>query len=115
MLDLARANLEKASHENSDIATRKDQLEYVQANAMDLSLFSDRKIDGIVLDGGRLDFPEPLNCLYQARNILADGGMYFADFCGDGPFSGTRAIVEMYPRGTLPKISFVTQKPVNAG
>ena len=94
MLDLARANCEKAANENSDIAKLRDQLEYVVANAMDLSAFSDRKIDGIYSMGAAKHFPDPLNCLYQARSVLTDGGvMYFTDSCSDGAFSGTRAIV----------------------
>lgn len=93
MIDLAKANLEKVASDNSDIAKRKNQLEYVQANAMDLSEFCDHKIDGIYSMGAVKHFPEPVNCLHQARKILAGGGiMYFADACSDGTFSGTSAI-----------------------
>ncbi len=73
---------------------RKAQLEYVQANAMDLAKFADRKVDGVYSMGAAKHFPEPLDCLYQANNVLADGGiMYFADSCADGKYSGTKEIV----------------------
>ena len=94
MLNLARANLAKVSHNNDAIAVRQDQVEFAQANAMDLSNFANRKIDGIYSMGAIKHFPEPLDCLYQASNVLAGGGiMYFADSCADGTYSGTKAIV----------------------
>ncbi len=94
MLNLARANLMKASRSNREIAIRKAQLEYVQADAMDLSEFADRKIDGVYSMGAIKHFPEPLVCLKQASNILSNNGiMYFSDSCADGKYSGTKEIV----------------------
>ena len=93
MLDLAKANLEHVLH-NNVVDVRQDQVEFAQANAMDLSIFANRKIDGIYSMGAIKHFPEPLDCLYQASNVLANGGiMYFADSCADGTYSGTKAIV----------------------
>jgi hypothetical protein len=61
-------------------------------------------------------FPEPLNCLSQARAVLADGGiMYFADLCAAGTFSGTKDIVKKlklspFARFLLRPIIFVCLK-----
>ena len=94
MLDLARANLEKATRENNVIAAHKAQLEYLQANAMDLSQFVGCKIDGVYSMGAAKHFPDPVVCLNQAQGVLADRGvMYFADSCADGKYSGTKEIV----------------------
>ena len=94
MLELAKANLAKASRENNEIAAHKAQLECVQANAMDLSQFVNCKIDGVYSMGAAKHFPDPVVCLNQARGVLADRGvMYFVDSCADGKYSGTKEIV----------------------
>ena len=69
MLDLARANLAKATRENNVIAAHKAQLEYVQVNAMDLSQFVSCKIDGVYSMGAAKHFPEPVSCLNQAQGV----------------------------------------------
>ena len=94
MLGLAKENLLKASRDNVDIAKRMDHLEYVLANAMDLSQFANRAIDGIYSMGAIKHFPDPVRCLSQTEGILAKGGvMYFTDFCADGTSSGIRELV----------------------
>jgi ubiquinone/menaquinone biosynthesis C-methylase UbiE len=94
MLELARGNVAEASRENEKIAEREGQLEFVQANAMDLSAFQDRQIDGIYSMGAIKHFPDPLKGLRQAEQVLAGGGiMYFTDSCADGEYSGTTEIV----------------------
>jgi ubiquinone/menaquinone biosynthesis C-methylase UbiE len=110
MLDLARANLAKISHKNDDISERPDQVEFAQANAMDLSDFAHRKIEGIYSMGAIKHFPEPLHCLYQASTVLSDGGiMYFADSCSDGTYSGTKAIIAKL---NLPSIASLLLRPI---
>jgi len=110
MLELATANLAKASREDNKINMRRSQLEYVQANAMDLSKFANRQIDGIYAMGAIKHFPDPLRCLYQARNVLAGGGiMYFTDSCADGTYSGTKAIVAKL---NLPPIMGCLMSPI---
>ena len=88
----------------------RNQLEFAQANAMDLSTFADREIDGIYSMGAIKHFPEPLDCLHQASNVLADGGiMYFADSCADGTYSGTKEIVAKL---NLSRIASLLMRPI---
>ena len=94
MLELARANLARASLDSNGITRRKDQVEFVQVNAVDLSQFANRKIDGVYSTGAIKHFLDPVKCLHQAENILTGGGiMYFKDFCADGTYSGAKEIV----------------------
>jgi len=94
MIELAMTNLEKAARENVTIQDNKDQLQYIQANAMNLTQFSDRKINGVYSMGAAKHFPDPVQCLNQTKDILTDKGIaYFADFCSDGKYSGTKEVV----------------------
>ncbi len=94
MLELAKANLNKAINNNNKIAVISNQLSFVEANAIDLSQFSNRKIDGVYSMGAIKHFSEPLACLNQAKNIISQHGvMYFTDFCADGEYSGAKEIV----------------------
>ena len=94
MLELAKANLDKAIKNSNNIGAISHQLEFVQANAIDLSQFSNRKIDGVYSMGAIKHFSEPLKCLNQAKNIISQHGvMYFTDFCSDGKYSGVKEIV----------------------
>lgn len=72
MIELAKGNLAKVSHKNDNFSVRPEQVEFAQANAMNLSNFANCKIDGIYSMGAIKHFPKPLNCLYQARNVLSD-------------------------------------------
>ena len=95
MLELAKDNLNKAAKNNKKIAATGHQLEFVQANAIDLSQFINREIDGVYSMGAIKHFGEPLKCLYQAKNIVSRHGvLYFTDFCSDGKYSGVKEIAE---------------------
>ena len=93
MLELAKDNFNKAAKNNKKIGATSHKLEFVQANALDLSQFSYRKIDGVYSMGAIKHFDEPLKCLSQAKNIISQHGvMYFTDFCADGEYSWVKDI-----------------------
>ena len=102
MLELARANLSRASLESYGIPYHSGQVEVVQANAMDLSQFAHRQIDGIYSTGAIKHFPDPIRGLQEAASLLTAGGiLYFTDSCADGTYAGTQAIVDKL---TLPPV-----------
>jgi ubiquinone/menaquinone biosynthesis C-methylase UbiE len=87
MLDLARINVGKTAC--------GDRAEFAIANAMDLSGFTGRIIDGIYCLGAAKHFPDPAACLLQAKDLLTEGGiMYFSDSCQDGMLKGMKKIIK---------------------
>lgn len=97
MLELAQANLSRATLESHGIPHHNNQVEVIQANAMDLSQFAHRQIDGIYSTGAIKHFPDPIRGLQEASRLLTAGGvLYFTDSCGDGTYAGTRAIVDKF-------------------
>jgi len=95
MLALAKANIEKTAPDNKSSSGRLDQVVFTRANAMDLSEFENRTLDGIYSLGALKHFPDHLTGLLQAKLALADGGiMYFADSCTDGMLAGIKKIIK---------------------
>lgn len=102
MLDRARTNIDKTGC--------KDRAVFARANAMDLSEFSGRTLDGIYSLGAVKHFPDPFTGMLQAKNILADGGiMYVADSCTDGALAGVKKIIKQIK---LPLILSVFLGPI---
>jgi len=98
MLQLAqeklKEHLERFVQGQSNLEMQK-HLVFVQADAMDLSQFQGRAINGIYSLGAIKHFPDPLKGLDQCVGILSPGGvLYFADFCADGTYAGTREIIK---------------------
>ena len=104
MLDLARANLERSSADTEEAEKHRDRFELVQANAMDLSIFAGRGLDGVYSMGAIKHFPDPVQGLCQSASTLAVGGiLYFADSCSDGTLEGTRALVARLSLSRAPR------------
>ena len=94
MLELARGNLANASRKNSSVAALRSRIEYMRANAMDLSQFNARPIQGIYSMGAAKHFPDPVTCLHQMYNVLqARGRLYIMDSCMSGSYAGTGKIM----------------------
>ena len=98
MLQLARENLKEHLEcfiQGQPNVKMQKHLEFVQANAMNLSQFQGRAINGIYTLGAIKHFPDPYKGLDQCVGILSPSGvLYFADFCADGTYAGTQDIIK---------------------